>query len=179
MEGLNIARELMKASISQYGYFCPVSFKMEKSFKHSSHLPELAILYKQQFYYFSGPKEREIFRQNPSLFTEKIFFSSEKRTPILLKSWKASELISNEKELQGYCSVSLKDEERMEQGNQVLIVKYDNKNFVFANTEKARKFFSYPHKYFKTQLPVKMPPKKEDVGLYQLSRQEKSITFLE
>jgi adenylate/nucleoside-diphosphate kinase len=169
----------MKLSLSKFSYFCPVSFKTEKSFKHSSHLPELCILYKHQFYYFSSPKEREVFLKNPSQFVEKVFFSSEKRTPTLLRSWKASELISNEKELQGYCPVSLKDEERMEQGNQVLIVKFDNKNFVFANTEKARKFVTYPHRYFKTQLPVKMPPKKESVGLYQLSKQEKSITFLE
>jgi hypothetical protein len=67
----------------------------------------------------------------------------------------------------------------MEQGSQVLMIKFDNKNFVFANAEKARKFATYPHRYFKTQLPVKMPPKKESVGLYQLSKQEKSITFLE
>lgn len=89
----------MKLSLSKFNYFCPVAFKTEKSFKHSSHLPELCILYKQQFYYFSGPKEREIFLKNPQLFVDKVFFSSEKRTPVLLKSWKASELISNEKEL--------------------------------------------------------------------------------
>jgi hypothetical protein len=56
---------LMKLSLSKFNYFCPVAFKTEKSFKHSSHLPELCILYKQQFYYFSGPKEREIFLKNP------------------------------------------------------------------------------------------------------------------
>lgn len=65
MQNMNIARELMKLSLSKFNYFCPVSFKTEKSFKHSSHLPELCILYKQQFYYFSGAKEREIFLKNP------------------------------------------------------------------------------------------------------------------
>lgn len=150
MENLFIARELMKQSLSQFSYFCPVSFKTEKAFKHGSHLPELAVLYKQMFYFFAGTKERETFLKNPSFFTEKVVFSSDKKKPMLLKPWKASELISNEKELLGYCPVSLKDEERIEVGNNIILVKYDNKNFVFSNVEKARKFFTTPQKYFKT-----------------------------
>ena len=66
------------------------------------------------FYFFAGVKERDTFLKNPTLFTEKIIFSSEKKKPMFLRPWKASELISNEKELLGHCSVSLKDEERIE-----------------------------------------------------------------
>lgn len=50
---------------------------------------------------------------------------------------------------------------------------------MFSNIEKARKFYATPQRYFKTQLPVKLPPRKEPVGLYNLSKKDDSITFLE
>lgn len=61
----------------------------------------------------------------------------------------------------------------------MLVVKFDNRSFGFANAEKARQFFNRPHYYHQTQLPVKLPPKKEPVGLYSLSKKDNSITFLE
>jgi hypothetical protein len=51
------------------------------------------------------------------LFTEKIIFSSDKRKPMLLRTWKAGEIVTNDKELQNYCPVSLKNEEKVEQIN--------------------------------------------------------------
>lgn len=88
-------------------------------------------------------------------------------------------MAATEKELQNFCPVSLKNEEKIEVGSHLLCVKFDNKNFVFGNAEKAKAFFTMPHLYFKTQLPVKLPPKKDPVGLYALSKKEESITFLE
>jgi len=179
MENMHVAREIMKQSLSQFGYFCPVTFKNERAYKHASHLPELTVLYRHMFYFFSSVKERDAFIHNPELFTQKIVFSGTKRTPNLLKSWKAAEMASNEKELNNYCPVSLKDAEKIEDGNHSLLVKFDGKNFIFANADKARVFATHPHRYFKTQLPVKLPPPKAPVGLYGLSKKTESITFLE
>ena len=59
-------------------------------------------------------------------------------------------MASTEKELQNFCPVSLKNEEKIEVGSHLLCVKFDNKNFVFGNAEKAKAFFTNPHLYFKT-----------------------------
>ena len=133
MENLNIVRVMMKQSLSQYGYFCPVSWKADKTFVNCGHLAEYSVLYKQSFYFFAGPKQREIFIRNPSRFTQKVIFSSAKRVPVFLRPSTAAELISNEKELLGHCPVTLQDEEKIEQCNQLLLVKFDNKNYVMAN----------------------------------------------
>lgn len=156
-----------------------MTFKNERAYKHASHLSELTVLFRHMFYFFSSVKERDAFIHSPELFTQKIVFSGTKRTPNLLKSWKAAEMASNEKELNNYCPVSLKDAEKIENGNHSLLVKFDGKNFIFANADKARVFATHPHRYFKTQLPVKLPPTKAPVGLYGLSKKTESITFLE
>ena len=179
MGHMHVDRIIMKQSLSQFGYFCPVSFKNDKAYKHASHLPELTVLYNHLFYYFASAKERDIFVKNPKLFTHKIMFANDKRKPRLLQAWRASELAANEKELNNFCSVSLKDEEKIEVGSHLLCVKFDNRNFIFCNAEKAKAFFARPHLYFKTQLPVKLPPKKDPVGLYALSKKDESITYLE
>jgi adenylate/nucleoside-diphosphate kinase len=156
-----------------------VAFKNERAYKHASHLPELTVLYRHMFFFFSGVSERDAFVRTPELFTQKILFSSSKRTPNLLRSWKAAEMASNEKELSNYCPVSLKDGEKLEDGNHWLLVKFDGKNFIFSNAYKARAFATHPHRYFKTQLPVKLPPKQSPIGLFSLSKKVESVTFLE
>jgi adenylate/nucleoside-diphosphate kinase len=61
MEGLGYDRILMKKSISQYGYMCPVSWKVYKKFVNCTHRPEFTVLYQNFFYYFAGAEERSIF----------------------------------------------------------------------------------------------------------------------
>lgn len=58
MEGMNYDRVLMKKSLSQYGYKCPVTWRQGKQFINCTHRPEFAVLYKNAFYYFAGAKER-------------------------------------------------------------------------------------------------------------------------
>ena len=131
------------------------------------------------FYYFADETQRDTFVKNPSTFIEKIIFSTDKRKPMLLNTWKAGEIVTNDKELSNYCPVSLKNEDKVEPINQLYIVKFDNRSFGFANAEKARAFYTRPHYYHQTQLPVKLPPKRDPVGLYNLSKKDNSITFLE
>jgi YHS domain-containing protein len=131
------------------------------------------------FFYFASAIERDIFVKNPDKFTEKVIFSSSKRTPMFCRPWKAAEICSSEKELNNFCPVTLKDEEKIAEGNMTLVVKFDNRTFTFANVEKARTFCNKPHSYYQTELPVKLPPKKEPVGLYNLSKQNVSTTYLE
>ena len=53
VQDLSMDRIFFKQSISQFGYFCPVSWKTEKKFVTCTHLPELAVLFKNLFYYFA------------------------------------------------------------------------------------------------------------------------------
>ena len=45
IEDLHIDRCLLKQSISQYGYFCPVSWKVHKKYVSCVHNPEFTVLY--------------------------------------------------------------------------------------------------------------------------------------
>jgi len=78
---LHMDRCYFKQSVSQFNYFCPVSWKNEKKFIKCTHLPELAVLYKNLFYYFANEKGRELFIANPQKFTENVIFSSERNVP--------------------------------------------------------------------------------------------------
>lgn len=94
MENMNYDRFYVKKALSQYSYICPVSWKQSKKFINCCHRPEYTVLYQNQFYYFAGPNERAIFIANPSVFTEKIVFSTARNIPSLLRQHKASEIIA-------------------------------------------------------------------------------------
>lgn len=58
MENLNCERGIFKQTLSQFGYFCPVSWKVHKTFISCCHRPELSVLYQNFFYYFASKAER-------------------------------------------------------------------------------------------------------------------------
>jgi len=125
-------------------------------------------LYQNLFYYFAGPAERAIFVANPRTFTEKIVFSTARNIPSLLRQHKASEIIAQEKALMGHCSVTLKDEEKVLKGENLILVNFKDQRYVFETQEKAIKFMFDPARYSGVQLPVKMPASKDSVSLFSL-----------
>lgn len=179
MENLNYDRVYSKQSVSQYGYMCPVSWKVNKKFVNCTHRVENCVLYKNFFYYFSSAEERAIFCADPVKFTTKLHFSHERNIPKRYRFHKAAEIISQEKALMGHCPVTLKDEDKVEKGFQLSVVSFKDSRFVFASEEKASRFFLNPSRYNQVQLPVKMPAPKDAVLLYQLQKQDDSITFME
>lgn len=74
MENLNYDRFLVKQSLSQYGYMCPVSWKTNKKFVNCAQKPQNCVLYNHAFYFFDSKVERDIFVKNPQQFTEKVLF---------------------------------------------------------------------------------------------------------
>lgn len=92
---------------------------------------------------------------------------------------KAAEISESEKQLDGYCPVTLMDEEKLAAGHSLLLISYKDDKYCFANEEKLIKFFQSPGRYSKAQLPVKRPPDVKPVSLYNLQKEENSITFLE
>ena len=131
------------------------------------------------FYYFAGAEERDLFIANPDKFTKNILFSSERAIPNRYRHHKCAELVAQEKAILGHCPVTLKDQDRVEKGNPILIVGFKDMRFVFANEEKLCKFFADPTRYASVALPVKMPPQLDPVSLHYLQKQEDSITFME
>lgn len=96
-----------------------------------------------------------------------------------VRTYKASEVVNQEKAIQGHCPVTLKDEGKVEKGLGLLIIKFKDNTFVFTNEEKMDRFFACPGAYADAALPVKMPPSSDPVYLNKLQSQEESITFLE
>ena len=101
-----------------------------------------------------------MFRANPSRFIDKVTFNTVD-LPIRMPLHRAAELIHLEKTLNGYCPVSLVDEERVVDGVHILLVLFAGERFIFANEYKLQRFMAAPWKYAKAKLPVKMPPEKD------------------
>jgi adenylate/nucleoside-diphosphate kinase len=144
---------------------CPVSWKVYKKFVNCTHRPEYSVLYNNQFYFFAGPNERAIFCAEPQRFTGKLHFSHERNIPKRLRPHKAAEIDAQEKAISGHCPVSLKDENKVDQGNRLIVISFKDNKFLFASEAKATKFFQCPSDYANVQLPVKMPPSKNPVLL--------------
>lgn len=179
MENMHFDRKLVKQSISQYGYFCPVTWRKSNKFVNCVHRPKFCVLYHNFFYYFAGAEERASFLTNPHIFTKNVIFSQARNRPQYMRHHKAAEIIAQEKALLGHCPVTLKDEDRIEKGQQLITVTFKDVRFIFASTEKAAKFYLNPSRYASVTLPVKMPPAIDPVNLYSLQKQEDSITFME
>ena len=172
-------RIFFKQSISQFAHYCPVSWKNQKRFVACTHTPELAVLYKNLFFYFANEKQREVFVANPKQFTDNVLFSTERNVPKRMSTYKASEIADTEKALQNYCVVTLADEDKLLPGNPILVCTFKGEKYSFANEEKLGKFIMTPSRYHKTKLPVKIPPEQKPIQLYNLQKEENSITFLE
>jgi YHS domain-containing protein len=96
-----------------------------------------------------------------------------------MPSHKASEIADTEKANLNYCNVTLADEEKLVKGKNILVINYKGEKFVFASEEKLAMFLMQPSRYAKTKLPVKIPSDEKPVLLYNLQKEENSITFLE
>jgi hypothetical protein len=136
VQDLHYDRCLMKASLSQFGYFCPVTWKNTKQLIKCVHNPETSLFYNNVFYYFRGLEERQMFLDNTRRFINNVIFSSAKGIPIRFKQHKASEIMSQEKALMGHCPVTLVDEGRVIKGDQLLIVHYKDNKYAFENESK-------------------------------------------
>jgi len=106
-------------------------------------------------------------------------FSTERNTPTRIRTYKAAEVVNQEKAILGHCPVTLKDDGKVEKGLGLLVVKFKDNTFIFTSEEKMDRFFSCPGAYADASLPVKMPPASDPVHLNKLQGQEESITFLE
>ena len=179
MKDLNMDRCLLKQSVSEFRYYCPVSWKNEKLLVKCNENPLDCLLYANCFYFFRSQKERDLFLANPERFVDIASFPKNAELPRRLQPHKACEVLVHEKAFTSHCPVSLMDEERVRKGDGALLVVFRDDKFVFDSEFKLQRFLSNPTKYSKASLPVKMPPPEDKVSLFNLQKMEDSISFME
>jgi adenylate kinase family enzyme len=128
-QNIHFDRCIFKNNLSQFGYFCPVTWKNQKQLMKCIHNPELCVYYENLFYYFRGQSERNMFVANPRRFINNVIFSSAKGIPTRFKHHKAAEITAQEKAIIGYCPVTLVDEGRVCKGDNLLVVQYKDNKF--------------------------------------------------
>ena len=117
MKDLHMDRCLVKQSLSPFLYFCPVTWKNEKTLLKCNENTEDCVLYDNAFYFFRSTKERDMFISNPNRFLTASSFPKGSELPLRAKPHKACEVIVHEKAIHGHCPVSVMDEERVIKGD--------------------------------------------------------------
>ena len=113
-------RCLVKQSLSEFRYYCPVTWKNEKLLAQCNDNVEDCVLFNNNFFFFKSSKERDMFLSNPNRFLQSPSFPKPHDLSLRLKPHKAAEVIIHEKALNGHCPASLLDEERVTKGDQIL-----------------------------------------------------------
>lgn len=67
---LHMDRVLVKQSLSEFRYYCPVTWRNEKLLVKCNENTEDCVLYDNSFYFFRSTKERDTFLANPLRFTD-------------------------------------------------------------------------------------------------------------
>jgi YHS domain-containing protein len=179
LRNLGIDKCLLKQSVSEFRYYCPVTWKNEKLLVKSVSNKDDCVLYKNAFYYFRGTNERDQFIKNPSRFIVNVELPKPSDLPLRVMHHKAAEAILHEKALNAHCSVTLMDEERVKKGDPILLILFKDGKYVFDTENKLQRFLANPFKYAKAVLPVKMPPPEDKISLFNLQKMEDSIAFME
>ena len=117
MEDLKCDRCLLKQSLSEFQYYCPVTWKNERVLVKCNNNYESCVLYKNQFYYFRSNRERDMFLSNPNRFLLNMNFPIRDDMPLRIPADKAAQSINHEKFISGHCPVTIMDEERVAKGD--------------------------------------------------------------
>jgi len=136
VRSLNIDRVLLKQSLSEFKYYCPVTWKNEKLLVKCSANKEECVLYKNAFYYFKGPQQRDMFISNPSRFILNVTLPRNGDLPLRVYHHKAAEILVHEKTLSGHCPITLMDEERVKKGDPLLLILFRDNKYVFDSEYK-------------------------------------------
>ena len=65
---MHIDRTLTRQSLSEFGYYCPVSWRNDKLLYKCNENTEDCVLYRNAFYFFRSERERDLFVANPQRF---------------------------------------------------------------------------------------------------------------
>jgi hypothetical protein len=93
MRDLHMDQCLVKQSLSEFRYYCPVTWKNEKLLVKCAENTEDCVLYDNAFYFFKSSKERDMFIANPGRFVEIGSFPRPHDLPLRANPHKACEII--------------------------------------------------------------------------------------
>ena len=93
MRDLHMDQCLVKQSLSDFRYYCPVTWKNEKLLVKCPENTEDCVLYDNAFYFFRSIKERDMFIANPTRFLDIGSFPRNHDLPLRAKPHKACEII--------------------------------------------------------------------------------------
>ena len=130
---LHLDRGLLKQAVSEFRYYCPVTWRNEKLLVSCHENTEDCVLYKNCFYFFRSQRERDMFISNPDRFITHPSLPKKDDLPLRMFPHKAAEAILHEKALNGHCPVTLMDEGRVAKGDQILMVIYKDNKYVFES----------------------------------------------
>ena len=134
MRDLHVDPCLCRQSLSQFKFYCPVTWKNEKLLVKCHENIQDSVFYQNAFYYFKSGKERDMFLKNPQRFLAGTSFPTHPdQQPMRLQYHKAAEIIEYEKALSGHCAVTLLDEERVVKGDPLLVVNYKDYKYSFSS----------------------------------------------
>lgn len=177
MENLGFDVFIPKQSVSQFGYYCPVSWKNKKLLVKCQAGVQNTVFYKEFFYFFKSKEQRDQFVMNPGRFLFHVNFNMD--LPQRLSHHLAAQIIHLEKALDRHCPVSLHDDQEVIKAAGILSAIYGQRKFVFADEHKLQKFLVNPSKFAKITLPVKMPAETNKVTLFNLQKLDDSVVYME
>jgi hypothetical protein len=144
MRDLHMDRCLVKQALSEFRFYCPVTWRNEKLLVKCNENTEDCVLYEDCFYFFKSTAERDLFIANPARFANASSFPRFLDLPMRFKPHKACEVVVHEKAISGYCSVTVMDEERVRKGDVALLVIYQEDKYVFDSEIKLQRFLANP-----------------------------------
>jgi hypothetical protein len=82
MRDLHMDRCLVKQALSEFRFYCPVTWRNEKLLLKCNENTEDCVLFDNCFYFFRSTKERDMFISNPHRFADISNFPKVNELPI-------------------------------------------------------------------------------------------------
>ncbi|BFZ09241.1 hypothetical protein BsWGS_12280 [Bradybaena similaris] len=172
--GLCITPKEYRARLGEFDEYCPVSLAerdeiIDCSFNQTL---EYAAEYKGHYYKMAGPKELEMFLEDPDKYVPPNAPRPLPPRENLPHRATKEDLEAKQAEILGYCPVTYLDGnlryEALVPGNPQFAAVYKGRIYLMESEEKLQKFMRQPEKYANLLLPHKLPPAPEDMPLQNL-----------
>jgi adenylate kinase family enzyme len=138
LQNINIDRSLLSICHSNYGFYCPVTWKNHQTFSSGKNNEETAVIYRppgsqyRHLYFFRNLKQRDIFIGSPEMFVTDIVFPTANEIPEWIDQHNAAQIIAKEKNLANYCPVTLLEDDVIVKGNHLYLAVYKGTLILFS-----------------------------------------------
>ncbi|CAF0983872.1 unnamed protein product, partial [Didymodactylos carnosus] len=163
--------------LGEFDHYCPVSLVLRDELVDCSAdtRTDYVAEYRGRYYRTAGLDELNMFLADPERFAPiepKKLPPPPNRRPKRLTAAEVQALFPKPVEFSGYCTVTYlngdKKYECLVMGGQDYAVQYRDKLFFMLNEQAREKFMRQPDKYWRLQLPNKLPPPKNPLDIINL-----------